>query len=151
MRKKLFLFAVLMVIGSYVRADLASDIALLFTTIESSVENSKYHEANQIMRRWKIFPDQLRIMLSSVKVVDGVANTTPLHVAASASRDNHGISVLIFQKASVMPNYQAFASELANACDALGRKPIDVADHPDIINFLSRFTVPSIVCPSNKT
>lgn len=147
MKKTLFLYATLVVISTHVRADLASDTDLLFSTIASSIDDSKYAETNSILIPYKKFPPQMRTLLSSVKVVDGVANSTPLHVAASASRDNYGISALIFQKASVVPNYQAFARELANACDALGRKPIDVADDPDIINFLNNFTVASIVCP----
>ncbi len=150
MKKTLFLFALLMAVSTYVRADLESDINLLFSTIGSSVEDSLYYKTNLIMIPYKRFPDQMRTLLSSVKAVDGVANTTPLHVAASASRDNYVISAIIFQKATMVPNYPGFASDLANACDALGRKPIDVADDPDIISFLNSFTVTSIVCPESR-
>lgn len=146
MKKILLMLSTVMAMGLH--ADLASDTALLFSTIEASVQDSLYAQANNIMIPYKKFPEQMRLLLSATKVVDGVASTTPLHVAASASRDNYGITGVIFQKASVVPNYQAFARQLANACDALGRKPKDVADDPNIITFLNHFTDATIVCPT---
>ena len=82
----------------------------------------------------------MKLLLSARQTINGIAYTTPLHLVARGN--NYGTAALVFQKASVLPDYDLFAREMANALDADGNKPIDYATNPQLISLLSYFTDP---------
>lgn len=140
MRKIIFVAALISLISIKLQASLASDIAALFAVLEANTDDS-YAQANAIMIPYKKNPQQMKLLLSAVQTVNGVANTTPLHV--TAQKDNLAVAALIYQKASVLgAEYQTFSRAMANAKDANGFKPIDYTNDPSFISFLSYFTDP---------
>lgn len=138
MKKLLLLVTFVLGISHASWATLQDDINTLFSLIETSVDDSNYLDVNNLLIPYKKNPTNMKLILTAVAVVGGVANTTPLHVAAR--NGNYAITALIFNKASFVPNYQAFSHQLANALDANGKKPIFYASTPDIYNFLTYFT-----------
>ena len=120
--------------------DFCSDVENFFTLLNTSVNDSKQNAINSIMIPYKKTPCLMRLLLSARQTVNGRAYTTPLHLAAKGN--NYGTAALIFQKASVLPDYDLFAREMANAIDADGNKPIDYATNPQLISLLSYFTDP---------
>ncbi len=138
MKKLLFLSMLILGISTTLRAGLPEDIDTLFNLIQTSVDDSNYYEVNQLLIPYKKVPSNMKLLLTATKVVDGIADTTPLHVAAR--NGNYGITAVIFNKASVVPNYPVFSHELGNALDASGKKAIHYASTTNIYNFLTRFT-----------
>ncbi len=123
-------------------AALCPDVDTLFEVIKNSVDDSLYSSANQIMIPYKTKPCEMGLLLSARKIIGGVANTTPLHLAVKGN--NYGITAIIFGKASFVGNdaYLPFARALANALDGNGKKAIQYTNNPEIINLLNYFTDP---------
>lgn len=123
---------------------LCPDNDTIFSLIGSSTEDSHFYEVNNLLIPYKQKPCEMRQILSGRKTINGVQNTTPLHLAVQG--DNIGIAAIIFQKASfVNPNGNVsyeFSRSLANAYDANGLKPIDYTTNPEMIDLLDNFTTP---------
>ncbi len=120
--------------------DFCSDVDALFNILRTSVNDSQKNAANNIMIPYKNTPCLMKLLLSARQTINGIAYTTPLHLVARGN--NYGTAALVFQKASVLPDYDLFAREMANALDADGNKPIDYATNPQLISLLSYFTDP---------
>lgn len=138
MKKLLVLSMLVLSFATASFATLQDDINTLFNLIETSVNDSNYYDVNQLLIQYKKNPANMKLLLTATKVVNGIGNTTPLHVAAR--NGNYGITAVIFNKASVVPGYQTFSHELANALDNDSKKAIHYASTPDIYNFLTFFT-----------
>ncbi len=120
---------------------LCPDIDTLFAMIGGSFQDSQFGPVNDLLIPYKKNLCDLRLLISSRRTINGVANTTPLHLAVQG--DNLGISAIIFQKISVLgPDFQDFSRSLANAYDGNGLRPIDYTTDPDFISFLDTFTAP---------
>lgn len=124
-----------------VQASTDDDIDTLFTLVKNSTNDSGFVAVNRFLIPFKKYPCQMRVLLSAVRTIDGVANTTPLHVAVQGN--NLAIAAIFYQKASVLgPDYDAFSHQMADAIDQDDKKPIDYTTNPAIIDFLDDFTSP---------
>lgn len=129
-----------LVVSSSTWAALQEDIDTLFNLIQTSVDDSNFYDVNQLLIRYKRVPADMKSLLTAKKEINGIADTTPLHLAAQ--NGNYTITAIIFNKASVVPNYPVFSRELGNALDGDGYKAIHYASTTQIYDFLTRFTDP---------
>ncbi len=138
MKKALLLLTVFVsTIGiQSVQADLQSDITSFFTMLSASKDDSGYGEINQLMIPYKRNKSDLKQLLGAKKTINGIANTTPLHLAVQGN--NYGISGVMFQKASSLEaDYSAFALGMINAVDAKGKRPVDYSKNTKITDMLN--------------
>lgn len=103
------------------------DIDLLFSALQGSQRDSGFLDVNSILIKYKSNPDDMKSILSARATVNGVANSTPLHIAVQGG--NVGLCGIIFQKASVVGTaaYKTFAPSLVNAVDGNNKTSMDYA------------------------